>query len=1172
MSSILPTQVERLNPVLFELRLPDGPNIAWRVVRVRGNEAISGAYEFVVDVITNDALTNYDEMLGSNCELLLDRIGVVRVIYGVIDEVEAVVSAQSRVAGAALVVRLRIVPAFKLLDQELDTRFFAGHTVVEIVRDLLTPALQTYGRTIDVTTYVKGTYNKRDYCVQYRESTFDFCNRILEDEGIAYVFVADEQTHKEKLVLIDNNANYPGVELLHGDDIPIVLHRFDELDRESIQGLDWRDARTPNKVTTRGYNFKVPEPFDEGFFTQPDAHHGTVREHYFDDDLRQIVDDPINDPDAHSFTGTSLNQRAPLAERLLQRRTLEASVGHGQGNAIGFGAGITFILGEHPRSNLDHHQFLLTRVRHEGVVSESGPAEGSYTNVFECTPIEREFRPERRTRRPRVYGIQTGVVVGRGRDEIYTDQFGRIRVKFHRDRVSGNDEQASCWIRVAQVWAGSGFGAVVIPRVGMEVVVSFVDGNPDCPIVTGCVYDGRNMPPYPLPSEMTKSTFKTNSSPGGNGYNELRFEDAKGSEQIFIHGQRRMDVRVRGSLYETNGGNREERIGWESGDEQGGDHNTLVHKDVNHHVKEVRYTKVEKQQYETVMLDLVEEFQTKHMVMVGELHQLSAPKVVVEATDLISNKAGTIKLSGSSTVAIKGGGKVALESNNSIELKVGGSFISITPSEIAIQAVSVRINSGGGVGAAAEADAAVSVEMLDPLDALAADDGRIHHGGGGGGGGGARTRGRRTLEPHHAPPMQPPPPPPPGHPTVRPDGTLREFLTIEWAEAETWCSEPATLRGTTQNYADGDTESADVRNAADGAVERSVTLRVTGNAYSQPFDVVNLLPRRVGANFELERTLDAIAVGRTTPTPIRLRFIPTLTNTHCSIGISHFDMSVTNYQVQIGGTINYVPGWIQFIIQLGATVPAGTGGNCGVNFGAANPAAFSGTDWRYAKRSTTTGGLLYWNGTAWTAVPATWTDPLSVKLYPIALWVEGGTNHTQFGTTPWPEAIPAWGATETTLATTTLATWTTNIASTWTNKFDLKRRECRSTDAQCCRYKTRAAVTFVQVAVKGSGIVLAANNARSNAGVWSLGDNRPGMPPHEFGHHLGNPDEYAGGVGIDASVNTDGATAGIDPNSIMGSGLSTVKRRHYNTICQHLAAMVSTQFGRSYHYDAVPVV
>ncbi len=1170
MTISLPSTVDRLSPVAFELWLPKGPSIVWQVVRLHGVEAISTAYEFVLDLTTDDPLVSYEEMLGADAELLLDRNGVVRTVYGVIAEIQAVMSAESRVASAGLLVRARIIPAFKLLDQQLDTRFFAGQTVVEIVRDLLTPALQVYERAIDVESFIKATYAKRDYCVQFRETTFAFCNRILEEEGIAYSFVPDDDERKEKLTLIDTNADYREVELLVSDAIPIVLSRPDELDRESIQAFDWRDSRTPNRVVTRGYNLKVAQTFDEGTAERTDPHNPATREHYLDDDRRQIIDDPVGDPEAQSFTGADLAQRVPLAERLLQRHTLESAVGRGRANAVGFMTGRTFTLGDHPQATLDHQQFLLTRVVHDGAIGTGGTPERSYANEFDCIPVANEFRPELRTPKPRVHGIQTGVVVGRAQDEIYTDQFGRIRVKFHRDRYSGSDEQASCWIRVAQIWAGSGFGSVVIPRVGMEVVVAFIDGNPDCPIVTGCVYDGQNMPPYPLPAEVTKTTFKTSSSPGGDGFNELRFEDAHGAEQVFIHSQRRMDIRVRASLYETCGGNREELIGWARGDEQGGDHNTLVHKDVNHHVEEIRYTKVDKQQYETVMLDLVEDFQTKHTVLVGEVSQLSAPKVVVEASELISHKAGSIKLTGSSTLALKAGGTLAIESNNAIEMKVGGSFIQITPGGIAIQGVTVRINSGGGVGPAGEAEAAVAVEMLDPLDALGADDGQLHHGGGGGGAGRARTG--RTLDPHHAPPIQPPPPPPAGHPTVRPDGTLRQFLTIEWVEVETWCSEPATLRGTTQGYTDGDTESADVRNAADGAVQRAQPLTISSNAYSQPFDVINLLPRRVGANFEIERTLDAIAVGQTTPTAIRLRFIPTLTLTACTIGISHFDLSVTNYEALMGGTINYVPGWIQFIIQLGATVPAGTGGNCGVNFGAATPGAFSGTDWRYAKRSTTTGGLLYWNGTAWTAVPATWADPANVLLYPIAIWVEAGTSRTQFGTTAWPEAIPAWGATETTLATTTLATWTTNINATWTGKFDLKRVECRSTDPQCCRYKTRCSVTFVQVAVKGSGIVLAANNARSNAGAWSLGDTRAGMPPHEFGHHLGNPDEYAGGVGIATGVNTDGATAGIDANSIMGANLSTVKIRHYNTICLHLAAMVSTQFSRTYTYNAVAVV
>ncbi|NVB38066.1 type VI secretion system tip protein VgrG [Pseudenhygromyxa sp. WMMC2535] len=1159
-----PSPHGRLQPVLSELWMPNNPEVNWQVLSWRGREGIGAPYVYELELASEAPYDTCEEVIGANCELLCDRNGLVRVRYGVLDQLEIQMSSESRVEIAGVRAQARMVPAFKLLDQQIDTRFFAGKTVIQIVSELLGSALAVYGREVDVESCIKREYNRRDYCVQFRESTFAFCSRILEEEGVGYVFEANDDDQVERMVLVDNNEDYQEVDLLLPEPMPIVLNRGEQLDRESLHSFDWRSAKTPNRVVTRGYNRKLPGEVDEGSAEREDTHNPSTREAYHDAVLRQITDDPVDDPAAVSFTGGDLDQAGAQAAHIHAAHALEAERGGGRSNAIGFGAGKIFTLAEHHREALAFHEFLITAVRHEGGGEGGGEGEGGYSNSFDCVAREQTFVPQRNTPRPRVQGVQTGVVVGPALDEIHTDPQGRIKVEFHRDRYSSADEHASCWIPVVQSWAGNGFGAVIIPRVGMEVVVAFVDGNPDCPMVVGCVYNGTNTPPYELPAESTKTTFKTQSSPGGDGFNELRFEDAHGSEQIFMRAQRRMDLRVRGSLYETSYGNREERVGWESDGDSGGDHNTFVHKDVNHHVQEIRYTKIEKKQYETVVEDHLEEFQANHMIHVGETAQLSAAKVVVESSGVVSHKAGDVMLAGSSSVNLLGGGKVAIESNNAIELKVGGSFISITPGEIAIQGVSVRINSGGGVGSASDGETAEAIEMLDPLDALAASDAP-----GSGGGGGGRERSGRSVEPHHAPPMEPPPPPMPGNPTVRPDGTLRQFLTIEWVEDETWCSEPATLTGTTSGYTDGDTESADVRNASDGAVQRSVTLTVNSNAYTHNFDVVNLLPRKSGANYETERTLDATCLGQTTPEAIRLRFIPNLAREHCSIGRSHFDMEVVEYEVRMIGSITYVPGWINYVIQLGATVPAGTGGDVGLNFGN-SPGSFTGSDWRYAKR--TAAGLVYWNGTAWTAVPATWSDPSHILLYPIAVWNEGGTRHTQFGSLQWPEPIPAWGTTETNLASTTLPTWTTNINNMWTNKFDIKRRECRSTEAKCCRYKTKAVVTFTQTATLGDGIVLAANNARSNAKVWSLGDHRAGMPPHEFGHHLGNPDEYAGGVGVDASVNTDGATAGIDANSIMGANMITVKRRHYNTICLHLEAMVSNQLSRTYNYDAVPLV
>jgi hypothetical protein len=412
--------------------------------------------------------------------------------------------------------------------------------------------------------------------------------------------------------------------------------------------------------------------------------------------------------------------------------------------------------------------------------------------------------------------------------------------------------------------------------------------------VTGCVYNGASMPPHALPEELSKSTFKTNSTPGGDGFNELRIEDAAGSEQIFVHAQRRMDLRVRGSLYETAGGSREERVGGGDDAQRHGDHNTLVHKDVNHHVLATRYTKIDKEQYTSVGEDVVEDFQRRHMVFVGELSQLGAPRIVVESSDYISHKSNEIELAGSSKIDVKGGSKVAIESHNAIELEVGASFISFKPDGIDIQGLTIRLNSGGGVRSATEGIPALAMDLLEPLDALAADHGRPGSSrGAGAGGGSGRTRKSRTLEPHHAPKMRPPPPPKPGKPAVLPDGTIRRLLSIAWQEEEAWCSEPATLTGVAQNYADGETELVTVINSVDGATATAFALPLGDGPYEHDVEIVDILSRWIGTKgYEAVRPLLARVAGLTTAEPSRLRFITDLPAIECNIGGNRFDLHV----------------------------------------------------------------------------------------------------------------------------------------------------------------------------------------------------------------------------------------------------------------------------------------
>lgn len=540
---------DRLQPIRYEFSLLNGPDVFFKVRKVRWTEEISSPYRIELELICEEIDVAQDEILGADCELLLERNDTLRAAHGVVERVEMLAGFQVGIEVAQLGFRVTVVPAFKLLDQTIDTRFFQGMSVPQIVEDVLGAALGAYGREIDAQTQLVGEYSIRDYCVQFRESPFDFCNRIMEEEGIAYAFVSDGESMKERIVLFDTNEDRPLAPLVAGDEVPIVVNRSEEGDRESIGEFDWILPQRPNKLVTRGFNAKVPSGPDEAETSRQDASHPATRAQYIHDGTRQIIDDPNDDPEAESFTGESLPQRSSLAERMLQLFTSETKVGRGVSNVSGFGAGQKFTLAEHSRPELDGHEFLLTRVVHEADIShaEIGGTDDQgthYTNRFECIPIEHVFRPALRTPKPRESGLQSAKVVGPSGEEIHTDKMGRIRVKFQWDRLSPDDQTASCWIRVAQSWAGPGWGAVFIPRIGMEVLVAFIDGNPDNPVVTGCVYNGDNAPPYILPDEKTKTTWKTSSSPGGNGYNELTFEDAAGSEQIIVHAQNDMNETV----------------------------------------------------------------------------------------------------------------------------------------------------------------------------------------------------------------------------------------------------------------------------------------------------------------------------------------------------------------------------------------------------------------------------------------------------------------------------------------------------------------------------------------------------------------------------------------------------------------------------------------------------
>ncbi|MCA9702149.1 MAG: type VI secretion system tip protein VgrG, partial [Myxococcales bacterium] len=334
---------------------------------------------------------------------------------------------------------------------------------------------------------------------------------LLEEEGISYEFRHDEESGKETLVLHDGNGAYEPLANIDGAaDVPCIENEPEQANVESIQNFEWLRRMTSTAVLRRDFDWTTPSDL----LTEPadgEDDRGRVRRVYIHGQRRYINDD--------------LSERSKDAQEAALSRGQRA---RGRSNVSVMRPGLRFSLTNHDRSDL-LREYLIVDVVHRGAdrhTSTSGVIEGGYHNEFECIPVDVVARPERRTARPTVRGPQTATVTGASGDEICTDEHGRIRVQFHWEEQPKYDDTSSCWVRCAQSWAGPSWGAQFIPRVGMEVVVEFLDGNPDRPLVTGCVYNGNNPPPFALPDHKTQSGWRTNSSPGGGGSNELRFEDA----------------------------------------------------------------------------------------------------------------------------------------------------------------------------------------------------------------------------------------------------------------------------------------------------------------------------------------------------------------------------------------------------------------------------------------------------------------------------------------------------------------------------------------------------------------------------------------------------------------------------------------------------------------------
>ncbi len=408
-----------------------------------------------------------------------------------------------------------------LLSRRINCRIFQDKTVPEIVSKVFEDAGFS-----DFEKKLQGSFPQRTFCVQYRESDFDFVSRLLEEEGIFFFFRHEEQRHV--LVLTNHMADLPDCPgQAKADYLPV---EGGQTGRDTIQAWERTQQLQSGKYTLRDFNFEDPANSLETTAATTQSIGGNSK--------LEIYDFHIGD-----YGATNNGQR--LARLRMEAEESAGTAIRGASSCRGFVPGHRFQLAQHFRSAMNDKQYMLTSVRHQLIQpspleTTDGSTTTTYVNDFTCVPADTTFRPVCTTHKPIIQGPQTAMVVGPKGEEIYVDKYGRVKVQFHWDRLGKRDEASSCWIRVSRAWASKMWGQVAHPRIGDEVIVEFLDGDPDQPIITGCVYNAQTMPPYELPANKTQAGIVTRSSPDGTAqnFNEIRFEDKKGSEELLIHAEK----------------------------------------------------------------------------------------------------------------------------------------------------------------------------------------------------------------------------------------------------------------------------------------------------------------------------------------------------------------------------------------------------------------------------------------------------------------------------------------------------------------------------------------------------------------------------------------------------------------------------------------------------------
>jgi type VI secretion system secreted protein VgrG len=682
-----------------------------------GQESLSQLSAFELDLLSKDPEIKFEDIIGKRMTLRVtlseDKN---RYFNGFISRFVQT-GAQTGMPNY----RATMVPWLWFLTKTTDCRIFQNKTIPDIIQQIC----KEYGFT-DIKTKLQATYEPRDYCVQYRETDYNFVARLMEQYGIFYFFEHEKEKHT--LVLADNSdAHQPCPEQPKAKWNP---QGSNSLTEDVVNTLEVEKIFRPGKYALTDYNFETPSASLLSEIDTTIAVGGNAKYEVYD------------------YPGEY--EKKAQGKTLVKVRMEEQEVKHlwvtGTSSCRAFCTGYRFDFEDYSRADLNQ-AYVLTTISHSATVGDTyttgktGEGTEAYRNAFTCMPHTVPFRPPQITPKPIIQGPQTAVIVGPSDEEIYSDKYGRVKAQFHWDREGKKDENSSCWIRSSQNWAGKQWGAMFVPRIGQEVIVEFLEGDPDRPIITGRVYNAEQMPPYALPANQTQSGIKSNSSKGGGGSNEWRFEDKKDSEEIYLHGQKDWTIAIENDKNQTVGhdetlsvgNNRAKKVGVDQSEDVGS--NKTIHVGANHtetidanktltvggnHSESIGGNEtitVNTASAHTIALARALTIGTAYQVTVGagmnetigaaKAEEIGAAKSVnvggnssenvganksVDAASNISENAGKdISMSAGKNVSTKAGGNMSETAGKDVTIKAGKKMLLDAGDEITIQTGSARI-------------------------------------------------------------------------------------------------------------------------------------------------------------------------------------------------------------------------------------------------------------------------------------------------------------------------------------------------------------------------------------------------------------------------------------------------------------------------------------------------